>query len=527
MNAIVKDVLPGSPASKTIITKGDILRKINGNTINDVLDYKYRSYDSCLLIELTGAGGGIKLVRLRKPEGADVGMEFDTFLMDKERSCANKCIFCFIDQLPRGMRRSLYFKDDDVRLTFTNGNYVTLTNVGESDLARIVRYRLSPINVSVHTTDPALRARLLGRAHESSAVPDAPGLPAAPTVTDVPGLPVAPIATDAPGLPVAPQSADILPKLRYLTSSGIFVNAQIVLCRHYNDGAALDATLADLGALGDKLESVSVVPSGLTRHRSGLTPLEAFDTESARRVLRQVGAWQKKFLKVRGSRLVYAADELYTLCGRRTPGYAAYEGYPQLENGVGMLTLFERQFKNRLYRLKRLRYDSNYVSATATAESHATAADTAIAAATTDTAAADTAIAATSTATAESHATAAAVHSYILTGAAAAPTLDRCIRALTVAFPGLNITVTPVTNYFFGEQVTVAGLLTGSDIMGCVKKMKYPENSRFFISKTMLKHDSNVFLDDFTLEMLRNELKVDIIAVENDGCALIRELLKP
>ena len=446
---LIIGTVSGSIAEEGGITRGDELIAVNGEVICDAFDYRFHTSSSELEMLLRNADGDEWILEVEKPEDEDPGIIFENDLLDEPRSCANRCVFCFIDQLPRGMRAPLYFKDDDVRLTFTNGNYVTLTNADEDDLKRIVRYGLSPVNVSAHTTDAALRAAMLGWRGEASG------------------------------------RYDVLPKIRYLTESGITVNAQIVLCRNYNDGAALDATLRDLGALNNRLLSVSVVPVGLSRYREGLTPLDGYDKKSAESVLAQLAPWQNEFMKKRGSRTVFAADEFYILSGKRLPGSAFYENYPQLENGVGMIALFLKQFREGIYYLKRGNKLEYY-----------------------RTRAADMPV------------------TYIFTGLAAFETLLYCARALMDVLPKLNVEVVPVENAFFGKKITVSGLLTGQDILNQAEKMIFLENSRIFISKTMLKYNTELFLDDFTLEKLRKKLKMGIIAVENHGRAFIRALLR-
>jgi len=451
------EVIAGSIADEGGVLPGDELISVNGVIINDFFDYRFHTSSDELELLFRGADGDEWILDVDNAGDEDLGLVFDNWLLDEPRSCANRCVFCFIDQLPRGMRAPLYFKDDDIRLTFTNGNYVTLTNVGDHELSRIVNYKLSPVNISVHSTDAALRARMLGYS-----------------------------GTGGHGeVQAIPDRYDILPKLIFLTESGITVNAQIVLCRGYNDGLALDATLGALGGLNGCLASVSVVPSGLTRFREGLPGLTAYDKGSAETVLCQVSAWQKIFLRQRGSRTVFAADEFYILGEKRLPGHASYEGYPQLENGVGMASLFMKQFRDKLAGLRRAKPPRGVYTRIAELPP-----------------------------------------SYIVTGYAASDMMNRCVTMIQNALPGLDVGVVPVENTFFGEKITVTGLLTGSDILKCLKTMDLNEKPRFFISKAMLKYDSEVFLDDISLEMLRNTLKVDIIAVENDGGALIRALLQ-
>jgi len=312
MNAVVKSINPESPLSKSIISSGDILRKINCNPICDVLDYEYYSYDDFLLLEFINKSGKIKLINLRKPEGLDLGIEFENSLMDVERHCCNNCIFCFIDQLPRGMRKSLYYKDDDIRLSFFQGNYVTLTNLSNKDIKRIIKLRISPINVSIHTLNPRLRSYMLG----------------------------------------GDKGGTALKAFKSLAKAGIDMNCQIVCCRGVNDGLRLSRTIEGLIKLGPSIKSVSVVPVGLTKHRDGLTVLRPFDNISAKQTIRRVESYGKKCLKKRGSRVFFCADEFYMLAGLKLPENNHYEDYPQLENGVGMMRLFITEFEIALERLK-------------------------------------------------------------------------------------------------------------------------------------------------------------------------------
>ena len=327
MNAIVKAILPGSPASGTRIAPGDMLRKINGENICDVLDYKYHSYDSRLLLEFQSANGKLRLVRLLKKEGEDVGLEFESFLMDRQKSCINKCIFCFIDQLPRGMRKTLYYKDDDIRLSFLQGNYVTLTNLSPHDVKRIAKMRISPVNVSVHTLDPELRAHMLGTEHAAA------------------------------GIEI----------LKTLAKSGIALNCQIVCCPGVNDGAELQRTIRGLYKLGPGIRSVSIVPVGLTKFRHGLAKLQPFDHELATKTVRLVEGYGRECLKRRGSTLFFCADEMYMAAGLELPPNEFYEDYPQLENGVGMMRLFITEFMDEFRKTETGASSRSFSIATGTA----------------------------------------------------------------------------------------------------------------------------------------------------------------
>ena len=308
MSAIIKSIVKGSPCDGRRISPGDRLVKINGHRIHDVLDYKYHSAEACLLLEVHTAEQAIRLIRISKREEEDLGLEFTSGLMDAPRACQNRCLFCFVDQLPRGMRRSLYFKDDDWRLSFLQGNYVTLTNLTQEEIDRIIRLQVSPLNVSVHSTDPALRSFMLG----------------------------------------IKQFGAGLEALRRFHEAGIRMNCQIVCCPVLNDGARLQKTMEDLAAMYPSVMSVSVVPVGLTKHRQGLFPLEPFDQERALATLRQVERFGR-LCKVRlGTRFVYPADEFYVKAGVPIPPEEFYEDYPQLENGVGLLRLLRTEFEEAL-----------------------------------------------------------------------------------------------------------------------------------------------------------------------------------
>ena len=301
---IITGVQPNSAATDAGIEPGDLLLSVNRQQITDIFDYRFLTTDSNLLVEIEKKNGEVWEIEIEKDEYEDLGLEFEDPLISEAKHCANKCLFCFIDQLPKGMRETLYFKDDDSRLSFLNGNYVTLTNMKRDELERIVRYRMTPVNVSVHTTNPALRVKMLGNRF----------------------------------------AGDVLDKMRILTDGGINVNAQIVLCKGLNDGPELDRTLSELSALWPGMASISVVPVGLTKWREGLYPLEPFTAGEAGEVLAQVGKWQKKFLDEFGTRLVYAADEFYIKAGAELPEYEEYEDFPQIENGVGMMKQFMYEF---------------------------------------------------------------------------------------------------------------------------------------------------------------------------------------
>ncbi len=299
----IKDIQERSQAEKHGIMSGDILHTVNGNEINDVLDYRF--YLTERRVELVLSRNGEKYdVTIKKGEYDDIGLEFETALMDEKHSCRNGCIFCFIDQNPKGMRDSIYFKDDDSRLSFIHGNYITLTNMQDSDIARIIKMRISPVNVSIHTTDPELRVRMMKNK----------------------------------------RSGDVLKYLDDFKEAGLSMCGQIVLCKGVNDGDALLRTLTDLSAYYPEMGSVAIVPAGLTKHRDGLYPLADFTPEEAGAVIDMIDSIADKQYEIYGSRQFFASDEFYLKAGREIPDTEYYEDYPQIENGVGMLRSFSDEF---------------------------------------------------------------------------------------------------------------------------------------------------------------------------------------
>ena len=423
MSSVIKSIENGSPASKTRISVGDRLLFINGSEINDVLDYKYHSYDKNLVLELEDDGGKRKKIKIKKPEGMDIGLDFETYLMDKARSCSNKCVFCFIDQLPKGMRETLYFKDDDARLSFLQGNYITLTNLSEREARRIIDLHISPINVSVHTTDPELRCRMLGNKNAGR------------------------------GIEIMKQFCD----------AGIKLNCQIVCCPEINDGEVLSRTLSDLIDMYPGVSSVSVVPVGLTKHRSDLPALKPFDTAISKDTIARVDKAGEQCLENFGTRLFFCADEMYIEAGLDIPDDEYYEDYPQLENGVGMLRLLTEEF-------------------CASLEDYDCASDEPFS---------------------------------IVTGCAAAEYLTNLLYLAETKCDTINGRVYPIRNDFFGEMVDVAGLVTGGDIIDQLSDKEL--GTRILIPKNMLRYGGDVFLDDVKLSDVEEKLNVSVRVVMQDG----------
>lgn len=312
---MISGIQPDSIARELEIEAGDYLLSINGIEIRDIFDYRFHAANSELILDIEKKNGEAWSFEIEKDDMEDLGLEFSEPLLDEEKGCRNKCVFCFIDQLPKGMRETLYFKDDDARLSFLFGNYITMTNLNDEEIERIIRYRMSPVNISVHTTNPTLRMKMLNNRF----------------------------------------AGDILEKIKRFTTNGITVNCQIVLCPGLNDGKELDQTIQDLAVLTPYMHSISVVPVGLTKYREGLFPLKPFDQSSAQDVVLQVEAWQQSFLAHYESRIVYLADEFYLMAEKKLPHYMDYEDFPQIENGVGMASSFIFEALEALSELDRTR----------------------------------------------------------------------------------------------------------------------------------------------------------------------------
>ena len=429
---IIKEVEDGSIAWELELEPGDELLSINGKTIEDVFDYHYLINDEYILLLVKKADGEEWELEVEKEYEEDLGIVFENGLMDEYRSCSNHCIFCFIDQMPPGMRETLYFKDDDSRLSFLQGNYVTLTNMKEHDIDRIIEYHLAPINISFHTTNPQLRCQMLRNRF----------------------------------------AGDIFPKVDRLYQAQIEMNGQIVLCRGINDGAELEKSIQDLAGYLPHLKSVSVVPVGLSRFRDGLHPLEAFDRKEAGEVIDLIESWQKKLYEKHGLHFVHASDEWYLLAGRELPEAERYDGYLQLENGVGMLRLLEEQVNEALE---------------------------------------------------EREGDDRAVNLSFATGKLAYPVIIPYMKGIQKKFPNVMFRGYQIRNEFFGEQITVSGLLTGQDLVRQLKDQDLGE--MLLLPCNLLRSGENVFLDDMTVENLERELKTPVKIVGEDGADLVAAVL--
>ena len=430
---VIANVEPGSIAEELELEAGDILLEINGNNIEDVFDYHYFMNEEYVELLVRKADGEEWELEIEKEFEEDLGLSFENGMMDDYRHCTNKCIFCFIDQMPPGMRETLYFKDDDTRLSFLQGNYVTLTNLKEKDVEKIIKYKLSPINISFQTTNPQLRCKMLHNRF-------------------------------------AGESLKIVDKL---IEAGITINGQIVLCKNWNDGEELERSLRDLYQYLPNLQSVSVVPVGLSKFREGLEPLEPFKKEDAKQVIALIEKWQKKAYGEYGLHFIHASDEWYLLAEEELPEESSYDGYLQLENGVGMLRLLESEFHDALAK-KTGDQISRKIS--------------------------------------------------IATGKLAAPVLRKFMEELKEKYPNTEVNVYDITNEFFGEKITVAGLITGQDLK---KQLKGKDlGTKLLLPCHMLRSGEEVFLDDMTVSELSEYLQIPIEIVDSDGAVLLHHVTK-
>lgn len=428
---IIKEVKVNSPAYDIGICAGDVLLSINNEIIEDIFDYQYLTEDSD--VSITFLHNNVEMTgHIIKDADEDLGLIFEAGLMDEYRSCHNKCIFCFIDQMPPNMRPTLYFKDDDTRLSFLQGNYVTLTNMSEHDIDRICKYHLSPINISFQTTNPELRCKMLNNRFAGEA----------------------------------------LKKVDRLFEAGITMNGQIVLCKGVNDGAELERSIIDMSKYLPNLQSVSVVPVGLSKYRDGLYPLQPFNKEDAIAVLDIIENWQKKFYEEYGLHFIHASDEWYILAERDLPEEERYDGYLQLENGVGMLRLLMNEFDEALDNTNFLFKPNEEISI----------------------------------------ATGHLAYSYLCEMA------NKCMQK----FSKLKINVYDITNEFFGELITVSGLITGGDLRNQLSGKRL--GNRLLLPENMLRAGENYFLDDVTVDELSDSLQVDIDIVKSSGYDLVDSL---
>ncbi|MEE0968604.1 MAG: DUF512 domain-containing protein [Clostridia bacterium] len=436
----ITNVTEGSPASFAGIKPLDILISIDGNDINDVLDYRFYLAEKNIALKVK-RGDNEYTVNIEKEEYEDIGLEFERPLMDKKHSCENRCVFCFIDQLPRGMRKTLYFKDDDSRLSFLHGNYITLTNLNDSDIDRIIKMRISPVNISVHTTNPELRVQMMNNK----------------------------------------RAGEVLKYLKRLADSGISLCTQIVLCRGLNDGDELLRTMRDLASLSPSLVSCSVVPAGLTRFREKLYPLSPYTKEECGEVIDTVNSFGDECLIKYGTRLFFCSDEFYLRAEREMPSEEYYEGYSQLENGVGMITSLRTEVEDEL------RYFDEYLSCFRDKYPNGRGVS-------------------------------------VATGVAAFDCVSSLAQKVAEKTEGLlKVRVYKVINNFFGESITVSGLLTGSDMLNSLSGEELYDE--LLIPENTLKADEDIFLDDMTPAELSRALGVKVTPSGESGEDFIKALM--
>lgn len=438
---VIKKVDEGSIAWEMEIEPGDILLKINDEEIEDIFDYQFMIQEEYIEVLVQKPDGEEWLLEIDKDEQEDLGIEFENGLMDDYRSCHNKCIFCFIDQMPKGMRETLYFKDDDSRLSFLQGNYVTLTNMSEHDVNRIIKYHLGPINISFQTMNPELRCMML---HNRFA-------------------------------------GDALKKVDLFYEAGIEMNGQIVLCKGINDGKELDFSIRELTKYYPCLQSVSVVPVGLSKYREGLYPLEPFTKEDAKEVIDLIKKWQDYMYEKYGMHFIHASDEWYLLAEEELPTEDRYDGYLQLENGVGMLTLLKDEFKEAMqtavHQKKLYRDLSDGKTRRLT----------------------------------------------LATGKLAYRTICDLAAQMMKAFEWLDLNVVAIRNDFFGERITVSGLLTGQDLIAQLKDL--PLGDKLLLPQNVLRSGENYFLDDITVPQLEDALQVRVDIVKSSGQDFVETVL--
>ena len=429
---IITKITEGSIADELEIEKGDILLSINSQSVEDIIEYQYLIADEYIELEIQTKDGEIVIYEIEKDIDEDLGIEFENPIINSVQTCRNKCMFCFIDQLPKGLRKTLYIKDDDSRLSFLQGNFITMTNMGKKEIDKMIKYHISPVNISVHTTDSELRIKMLSNKN----------------------------------------AGDILEKMKKLKKANITMNAQIVLIPNVNDKKNLEKTLYDLEKLHPQLQSIAIVPIGITKYRQRLAKVDIFNTETARDLILQVQEFQHKFLKNLGTRFVFLSDEFYVMSGVKRPSYKEYEGFKQLENGVGLMTKQEYEYNKELRKINTYNRKRN-VS--------------------------------------------------IATGESAFEYIKHLSDNMMRKYDSLNVNVYKIENDFFGRTITVAGLITATDM---IKQLKGKDlGEELIIPKTMLKSDEDIFLDSITLDEFAQTMNIKVKPSEIDGHSFVKNIL--
>ncbi|EJU22167.1 putative oxidoreductase, Fe-S type [Peptoanaerobacter stomatis] len=429
---IITKITEGSIADELEIEKGDILLSINSQSVEDIIEYQYLIADEYIELEIQTKDGEIVIYEIEKDIDEDLGIEFENPIINSVQTCRNKCMFCFIDQLPKGLRKTLYIKDDDSRLSFLQGNFITMTNMGKKEIDKMIKYHISPVNISVHTTDSELRIKMLSNKN----------------------------------------AGGILEKMKKLKKANITMNAQIVLIPNVNDKKNLEKTLYDLEKLHPQLQSIAIVPIGITKYRQRLAKVDIFNTETARDLILQVQEFQHKFLKNLGTRFVFLSDEFYVMSGVKRPSYKEYEGFKQLENGVGLMTKQEYEYNKELKKINTYNRKRN-VS--------------------------------------------------IATGESAFEYIKHLSDNMMRKYDSLNVNVYKIENDFFGRTITVAGLITATDM---IKQLKGKDlGEELIIPKTMLKSDEDIFLDSITLDEFAQTMNIKVKPSEIDGHSFVKNIL--
>lgn len=448
-NGLIRRVEPGSIAEEGGIQPGDCLLSVNGTKLKDIFDYRFLMADDFVLLRLRDSSGDEYELEIEKDTYEDIGIEFVNPLMDSDRSCANKCIFCFVDQMPEGMRDTLYFKDDDTRLSFLTGNYVTLTNTSIKELNRIVAYRMSPINISVHTTDPELRKMMLGNK----------------------------------------TAGNIMEKIKILADGDIKINAQVVLCPGINDGKYLEQTIDDLLVYHNAVESLSIVPVGISKHREGLYPLRLFTPQEAFEIIRFIQNKQIDIYHKIGRYFVYAADEFYVKAKLPIPNYDRYDSFPQLENGVGMAALLKQEVNEYIESEEFIQHIKSKGKKPFS------------------------------------------LKMTIATGRAAYDIISGVVNIVKSAveekagklLKDFDVNVVAIENNFFGNTVTVSGLITGGDLIEQLQGRNL--GTKLLFTHNMLRDGEDVFLDDVTTTQVSQSLGVDVVAVGDTGAEFVESII--
>lgn len=437
---LINGVKKESIADEIGLKKGDYILSINNEEIIDILDYKFIVQDEYIELEIEHEDGEVEIFEIEKDEDEDLGIEFEHELIDKPKNCHNKCIFCFMEQLPKNVRDTLIFKDDDYRLSFFTGNYITMTNMKEKDVDRIIKYRLSPINISIHATDENVRCMMLNNRF----------------------------------------AGKVLGYLDKLAKADIKINTQIVLCKGINDGTILEKTISDLSKYIPSIQSICIVPVGLSKNREGLYPLEKLTSEDCKNTIDIISKYQERFKKIYNKPIVYLADEIYLKANEKFPEYDDYLDFGQLEDGIGMIPLFDHEFKKQILKVENNRLKNIEKNVT------------------------------------------------LITGMITKEYITKKAEEIMRIYKGIKINIIAVENEYFGKDITVTGLIVGRDIINTINKLKdekFDLGDYIVIPEVMLKDDEDIFLDDTTLESLQDKIGINIVISDTSAEGFIKAIV--